>query len=45
MKTLEVKRREAQIRNAARAKRTNKQQLALIANRRGKSLREVDRLT
>lgn len=43
-KTKQVLRAEAEERQAARAKRTPEQQLALIAKRPGKSARERGRL-
>ena len=45
MKTIEIKRREANARNAARSKLSPKQQLAIVAKRRGESKREVARLS
>ena len=45
MKTTEIKRREANTRNALRHKLTAKQQLAIVAKRRGESKKEVARLT
>ena len=45
MKTKEVKRREANTRNAACSKLSAKQRLAEIAKRPGQSKREVARLS
>jgi len=45
MQNKSVKRRAANERNALRSKLSNKQQLAIIAKRRGESKKEVARLS